>query len=68
MTFLFHRWTDVEIGKRVNIKNETEVFGSATKLYAASLRYLDKMRQIASEQVDKLRWVNFLPKISLLCV
>ena len=46
----------------MNIKNETEVFGSATKLYAASLRYLDQMRQIASEQVDKLRWVNFQKK------
>ena len=68
LTFHFFRWTYVESGKRVNIKDETEVFGSATKLYAASLRYLDKMRDIASEQVDKLRWVNFQLKIRLLFV
>ena len=52
-----YSWTDVEMGKKVNIKNETEVFGSAKKLYEASLRYLDKMREIAAEQVQKLRWV-----------
>lgn len=46
---------DVEAEKKVNIKNETEVFGSAKKLYEASLKYLDEMRNIAAEQVEILR-------------
>ena len=47
----------MEAEKKVNTKNETEVFGSAKILYEASLRYLDKMRQIEAETVEKLRYI-----------
>ena len=40
---------------KVNTEDETAVFASAKKLYEASLRLLDKMRQIEDQQVAKLR-------------
>ena len=49
-------WAEVEDEKtKVNTEDETAVFASAKKLYEASLRYLDKMRQIEAQQVEKLR-------------
>ena len=42
---------------KVNTEDEIAVFASAKKLYEASLRYLDKMRQIEARQVEKLRYI-----------
>ena len=51
-------WAEVEDEKtKVNTEDETAVFASAKKLYEASLRYLDKMRQIEAQQVEKLRYI-----------
>ena len=52
-------WAEVEDEKtKVNTEDEIAVFASAKKLYEASLRYLDKMRQIEARQVEKLRYIT----------
>ena len=42
---------------KVNTADENAVFASARKLYEASLRYLDKMRELEAQQVEELRYV-----------
>ena len=55
MNYCF-RWAEVEDEKtKVNTEDETAVFGSAKKLYTASLQYLDQMREIEAQQVEILR-------------
>ena len=54
--FMNFSWAEVEDERtKVNTQDETVVFGSAKKLYIASLRYLDQMRVIEAEQVERLR-------------
>jgi len=53
---LYAIWAEVEDEKtKVNTEDETAVFGSAKKLYTASLQYLDQMREIEAQQVEILR-------------
>ena len=42
---------------KVNTEDETAVFASAKKLYEASLKYLDQMREIEAQQVEILRLI-----------
>ena len=54
--FHFLSWAEVEDERtKVDTEDETAVFASAKKLYDASLKYLDQMREIEAQQVEILR-------------
>jgi hypothetical protein len=66
--FHFLSWAEVEDERtKVDTEDETAVFASAKKLYDASLKYLDQMRDIEEQQVEILRYSiqSFSPRIKI---